>query len=313
MTFARRDAENWHREIPGARWFKADLHIHTIDDLPGDRRPDLIVKRPEILDYRPKTGEVGIWQAVKNIGSGPSTQTTLRYYLSDDPTIDATDTPGGIDNVYNLPIGGDSKNSDYEYELVPFLADPTSPGTYYFGACADPVPGETNTDNNCSEAVPMNVGVPDLAFGLTWGSTSAPLAGQSFTLTTTVRNQGPHEAAATTVRYYRSDDATIDSADMLVGTGTVASITGFDGFFSGPGSRLAASGISRKAISVRAPSRLGSYYYGACVDGVPGETNTDNNCSTGAYVRVVPSREDPFNIELVFLSDFTDAHKDGMQ
>lgn len=37
MTFTRRVAENWHREVPGARWFKADLHIHTIDDLPGDR------------------------------------------------------------------------------------------------------------------------------------------------------------------------------------------------------------------------------------------------------------------------------------
>ena len=37
MTFTRREADNWHLEVPGARWFKADLHIHTIDDLDGDR------------------------------------------------------------------------------------------------------------------------------------------------------------------------------------------------------------------------------------------------------------------------------------
>ena len=37
MTFTRQEADNWHREVPGARWFKADLHIHTIDDYPGRR------------------------------------------------------------------------------------------------------------------------------------------------------------------------------------------------------------------------------------------------------------------------------------
>ena len=37
MTFVRRDADNWHREVPGVRWFKADLHIHTIDDHAGGR------------------------------------------------------------------------------------------------------------------------------------------------------------------------------------------------------------------------------------------------------------------------------------
>lgn len=37
MSFARRDTDRWRQEVPGARWFKADLHIHTIDDLPGAR------------------------------------------------------------------------------------------------------------------------------------------------------------------------------------------------------------------------------------------------------------------------------------
>ena len=35
--FSRTETDHWHREVPGARWFKADLHVHTIDDLPGGR------------------------------------------------------------------------------------------------------------------------------------------------------------------------------------------------------------------------------------------------------------------------------------
>lgn len=37
MSFERNSALRWHQEIPGSRWFKADLHVHTIDDLPGGR------------------------------------------------------------------------------------------------------------------------------------------------------------------------------------------------------------------------------------------------------------------------------------
>ena len=37
MTFTRQEADNWAHEVPGARWLKADLHIHTVDDLTGDR------------------------------------------------------------------------------------------------------------------------------------------------------------------------------------------------------------------------------------------------------------------------------------
>ena len=37
MKFERRATDKWRREVPGARWFKADLHVHTIDDHPGGR------------------------------------------------------------------------------------------------------------------------------------------------------------------------------------------------------------------------------------------------------------------------------------
>ena len=37
MSFERQPTDKWHDEVPGARWFKADLHVHTIDDHPGGR------------------------------------------------------------------------------------------------------------------------------------------------------------------------------------------------------------------------------------------------------------------------------------
>ena len=37
VTFKREEAGNWCQQVPGVRWFKADLHIHTIDDHRGRR------------------------------------------------------------------------------------------------------------------------------------------------------------------------------------------------------------------------------------------------------------------------------------
>ncbi len=96
--------------------------------------------------------------------------------------------------------------------------------------------------------------------------------GQSFTLSATVRNRGNASATATTLRYYRSSNATISTNDTEVGTDRVGS--------------LSAGGRSAESISLNAPSDAGTYYYGACVDGVSGESNTDNNCSTAAEVAV---------------------------
>ncbi len=53
MAFVRQETDNWRREVPGARWFKADLHIHTIDDISGDR-----AKMPTGVSGDPKSPEV---------------------------------------------------------------------------------------------------------------------------------------------------------------------------------------------------------------------------------------------------------------
>ena len=103
-------------------------------------------------------------------------------------------------------------------------------------------------------------------------SDRAPSPGGSFTLPTTVRNDGDASSAATTLRYYRSADATISESDTAIGSDGVPV--------------LGASRTSGQLIELTAPWTLGTYHYGACVDAVEGESDTGNNCSTALAVTV---------------------------
>ncbi len=144
---------------------------------------------------------------------------------------------------------------------------------------ADPVfsslpPG----DLDAAPAIPGEMPAPDLVVQIPFApvSDSAPAAGANFTLSVTVRNVGDEEAAATTLRYYRSNDTTISSSDTPVGRVAV--------------SALPASGTSAESIPLTAPSSAGTYYYGACVDPVSGESDTGNNCSSAVRVTVSASQ-----------------------
>ena len=113
---------------------------------------------------------------------------------------------------------------------------------------------------------------PDLIVESPSVSDSTLTPGQSFTLRATVRNRGTGQSAETTLRYYRSSDATISTSDTEVGTDLV--------------SGLSTSRTSPESIRLTAPSSAGTYYFGACVASVSGESNTDNNCSAGVRVTV---------------------------
>ena len=112
----------------------------------------------------------------------------------------------------------------------------------------------------------------DLVVGSPSVSDDRPVTGAVFTLSVTVRNGGDGAAAATTLRYYRSADATITTSDTATGTDAVGA--------------LSASGTSAESIDLTAPLSAGTYYYGACVDAVADESDTTNNCSTSAQVTV---------------------------
>ncbi|MYF78867.1 MAG: hypothetical protein F4180_02960, partial [Chloroflexi bacterium] len=115
-------------------------------------------------------------------------------------------------------------------------------------------------------------GSPDLIVESPKVSDSSPDAGASFTLSATVRNQGGGAAPSTTLRYYLSTDVTITTGDTEIETSYVSS--------------LDPSETSDERAYLEAPSSEGTYYYGACVDAVTGESDTSNNCSSAVIVTV---------------------------
>ena len=152
-------------------------------------------------------------------------------------------------------------------------------GSYYYGACVDSVTGESDTANNCSSGVRVDVeagtvAAPDLVVESPSVDDASPETTDTIVFRATVRNAGDAAAAATTLRYYRSDDAMVSSSDTAVGTDAV--------------SGLAAGATGSESISLTAPG-VGTYYYGACVDSVARESDTANNCSTGVRVKVSDS------------------------
>ncbi len=115
---------------------------------------------------------------------------------------------------------------------------------------------------------------PDLVVDRPTVSDNALTPGHTFTLSVTVRNRGDGQAASTTLRYYRSSDATISTSDAPVGADVIGGIS--------------ASGTVDVSIGLTSPSSAGTYYYGACVEPVSGESDTGNNCSSAVAVAVAP-------------------------
>ena len=241
-----------------------------------DDHPDLVVLPASVSDSAPAAGAAFTLSAVvRNSGGGDADATTLRYFQSTDATITTADTEVATEAFTRLAGAGSAGRS------VHLTAPATPPGTYYYGACVDAVAGESDPTNNCSSAATVTVraqarervaGNPDLMVTSPVVSDSDPVAGAAFTLSATARNDGDGAAAATTLRFYRSANATIARTDTQVGTSEVVA--------------LAASGSAGGSVHLTAPATPGTYYYGACVDLVAGESDPTNNCSSAATVTV---------------------------
>ena len=104
--------------------------------------PDLIVLGPVVSEIQ-EDRTFWLLATVHNQGAGGSAATTVRYKRSTDATITTSDTTVGTDEVVTfIPSGGTVATIK--------LAAPSTPGTYYYGACVDPVRRESDTTNNCS-------------------------------------------------------------------------------------------------------------------------------------------------------------------
>ena len=231
---------------------------------------DLIVQSLTISDDSLSVGErFSLTATVHNRGTGDTQAfTNVRFYSSTDATISTGDTEIGSWFISTLDA------DESQERTLNFINAPSAAGTYYYGACVDLLPDEADTLNNCSDALTVTVGGPDLIVESPIVSDSSPNAGQRFSLRATVRNQGTGDALEwTTVRFYQSDDTTISTNDSEIGTWTI--------------SPLDASEFKERSLNfLYAPTEGGTYHYGACVDPLSGEADTQNNCSIGVTVTI---------------------------
>ena len=259
------------------------------EDVEVTSAPDLIVESISANRSTVDPGERFRLEAVvRNQGIGaPARNATLRYYRSRDANITKNDTDVGDDTVTRRNL--DTNGTDEESVS---LTAPTEPGIYYYGACVD-LRGESNTRNNCSAAVAITVretGPPDLVVSTPTLSLNTLAPGQSFTLTTTVRNQGTDPAPATTLRAYVSPNTNISDVDTEVGSVSIGA--------------LASGATQTVQINVEAPVATGISYYGVCVDPASNEDNTVNNCSTGVALTVenrAPVATDTFSPQILII------------
>ena len=104
-------------------------------------------------DSSPDAGEnIYLSATVQNLGSGPVPfpNFTLDYYLSTDATISTSD----------MRVSGDVMSSVSEsssWDEQTYVKAPSTPGTYYYGACVPVLLGESDSTNNCSRAVPVTI------------------------------------------------------------------------------------------------------------------------------------------------------------
>ena len=179
--------------------------------------PDLTVSlyRPRQATFAP--GERFTLDAtVYNGGTGASAATQLRVYEDSDDSRYGREQQITSRAVSSIAAGSSSAVS------IPLTA-PTDGGIYYYRVHVDTVTGETETGNNTSNWIGIDVLEP-LVLESLQPSKVALTSGESFTLTATVKNDGDARSAGTTVQYYRSSDNTLSSRDTRLGSSTVSGL-----------------------------------------------------------------------------------------
>ena len=253
-------ARNAHGLSPRSRSVRADTPAEPELD-----RPDLVVRSPTVSDADVLTRETfTLTVTVLNQNSGASIATNLRFYWSSDDTISTDDTELKSGAVSEL---GASETSSHTANLI--AAD--SVGDHYYGACADVVPQESDTANNCSAAVAVTTTVGSFDLVANSPTIRAPDLLQKVGMLfyeVPVRNQGSEPSTKTKLRFYRSTDEIISVDDKRI-----LSPTELDSL--GSNEEIAPSMYVQSRYRIRGST----YYLGGCVVPAPGEPNVSNNCS----------------------------------
>ena len=143
-----------------------------------------------------------------------------------------------------------------------------------YNPIADVAPLHRLKEKNPSVSIDVDIEIqtPDLRVESVSVDKNTVAPGETFRLSTTIKNQGEADASAVNIRYYQSTDDTISTTDTELTTATLGLI--------------AIDSMSTPSTDLTAPDTPGTHYYGVCIDAVEGESNTTNNCSTSVAISV---------------------------
>ena len=145
---------------------------------------------------------------------------------------------------------------------------------------------DADDDNSAGDSaslsftITVNTPSPTAGFAVEsiMADSTARIVNQMLVLTASVRNQGS-QPASSMLRFYRSTDMTIDTGDTPIGS--AITLTGV--------ATLASTDYQSSGLQIAATVATGTYYYGACVAAIIGETNLSNNCSPGTAITISAS------------------------
>ena len=215
-------------------------------------------------------GSVMATFTIRNRGNATAAATTVRIYASSNSTISTSDTEVG-DGPFRTLAAGQSRDQQVTVTLG------NQAGTFYFGLCLDAVSGESNTQNNCSPGVRVTVGGSggaDLEFTGISPRTVVVTSGTPFELKPIVANTGSTASPPTKLKLYLSDNSTISTGDRELNSNDIRGIA------------------PSEVVTITHTITLtgsGSGYLGYCVDPVPGESDTTNNCSPSVRLTLLSS------------------------
>ncbi len=209
---------------------------------------------------------------VQNEGADTAPSSVTRYYLSTTGSKDANSILlSGKRSVTSLKPG--KKSVGWAIVTVPLV---TPIGIYYLVACADDtgVVNESDETNNCiASAKTVQLTAPDLVETSVTDPPSTASAGDSFSVTDTVENQGNRISLTSVTQYYLSSSGVKDNgAIRLIGKRSVPILA--------PG--RASKGTVTVEIPHTAPEDM--YYLLACTDDINkvAEGSEQNNCITSS-------------------------------
>jgi len=259
--------------------------------------PDLAIAWQDVPFNSNFDQTITVTDFVENWGNSDASSFDVEYYLSLDTIWDEqTDTLLGSRTISSLAAAGSNTAST---DLT--LPEEGEEGYYYLLAVADPADliAESAEDElpdgqlqmNNLIAAPLEIitqGMPDLKpNAISLAETSD--WGNSIVVQNTVANIGTADAGQFTVTFYLSDNASISSRDVVLGTRSVTALT------SGNTNQ---SSTTLTLPEVNPFGEDGDFYIGMKVDsaGSVAETNEENNLLVSSTTMTIG---DVVNVDLI--------------